>query len=278
MEVSIVIPTLNEEKCLPKLLESIKNQTFKDYEIIVADSNSKDKTIQVAKQYGAKIINGGLPSVARNNGAKIAKGDFIFFFDADIILPKYFLEKAYYEIQERHLELATCEFRPLSSLLIDEVMHDFFNMFIKIYQYTNDPHAFGFCILVSRRLFKKINGFDESIKFAEDSDFVKRASKLRRLRVLKSTGFYVDIRRFTKEGRFNLILKGLKAELYRKLIGEIRKDGIITYEFSNFENKKRTLSDKFKKIEQKLIKINLNYNKLKENFYNINKTLEIFLR
>ena len=48
--ISIVIPTLNEEKYLSKLLKSIKNQTFKDYEIIVSDNNSKDNTKKIAKK------------------------------------------------------------------------------------------------------------------------------------------------------------------------------------------------------------------------------------
>ena len=50
--LSIIIPTYNEEEYLPKLLNCIKNQTHKDYEIIVADANSKDKTRQIAKKYG----------------------------------------------------------------------------------------------------------------------------------------------------------------------------------------------------------------------------------
>ncbi|MCK5373227.1 MAG: glycosyltransferase, partial [Candidatus Aenigmarchaeota archaeon] len=56
-ELSIIIPTLNEEYYLPKLLESIKIQTYKDYEIIVSDSCSDDKTVDVAKSFGAKIVN-----------------------------------------------------------------------------------------------------------------------------------------------------------------------------------------------------------------------------
>ncbi len=50
--ISIVIPTLNEEAFLPTLLDSIKKQSFTDYEIIVADAGSKDKTIDIAQEYG----------------------------------------------------------------------------------------------------------------------------------------------------------------------------------------------------------------------------------
>lgn len=54
--LSIIIPTLNEEKYLPRLLDSIYKQDFKNYEIIVSDAGSSDKTFEVAKRYGTKFI------------------------------------------------------------------------------------------------------------------------------------------------------------------------------------------------------------------------------
>ena len=88
--LSIIIPTLNEEKCLPKLLDSIKNQNFNDYEIIVADAHSRDRTRAIALRYGCKIVEGGIPSVARNHGIKVAQGDYILFVDADSVLTRGF--------------------------------------------------------------------------------------------------------------------------------------------------------------------------------------------
>lgn len=79
MIFSIVIPTYNEEEYLPKLLESIKMQSYDDYEIIVADANSNDRTREIAEEYGCIVVEGGLPAVGRNNGAKVAKGEIILF-------------------------------------------------------------------------------------------------------------------------------------------------------------------------------------------------------
>ncbi|PIV12587.1 MAG: teichoic acid biosynthesis protein, partial [Candidatus Nealsonbacteria bacterium CG03_land_8_20_14_0_80_36_12] len=91
--LSIIIPTLNEEKYLPSLLEEIKKQNFSDYEIIVADGGSEDKTVKIARNYGCKIVKGGLPAKGRNEGAKIAEGDILLFMDADnIFLPENFLK------------------------------------------------------------------------------------------------------------------------------------------------------------------------------------------
>ena len=95
MELSIIIPTLNEEKYLPKLLESIKKQNIKSYEIIVADSNSNDKTREIARKFGCKVVKGRKnPGSGRNNGAKVAKGSILFFIDADCYIEDNFLQKA----------------------------------------------------------------------------------------------------------------------------------------------------------------------------------------
>lgn len=267
MKISIIIPTLNEEQYIPKLLESIKNQTFRDYEIIVSDAGSKDETIEIAKKYKAKIVKGGLPSRGRNNGAKAAKGEFLFFFDADVKLPKDFLEKAYNEMQNNYTDLATCEFRPLSNLYIDKLMHDFANTVVKLYQSSKEPRAPGFCILVTKRLFDRIKGFDESVKLAEDHDFVKRAIKFKPLRFLKSTYIYVSVRRMRKEGRFSLIWKYLQVELHQRFKGNI-KNNIIKYEFGDFKKKnKKDFENKLIKLERELRKINKNYNKFTGTYF-----------
>ncbi len=87
MRFSIIIPTYNSEKEIDRAIESINNQTYKDYEIIVIDDCSKDNTYNVLQKYNdIKIIKneenikaGG----SRNKGINCAKGDYIIFLDAD---------------------------------------------------------------------------------------------------------------------------------------------------------------------------------------------------
>ena len=113
--LTIVIPTKNEEEFLPKLLDSIRKQTLQPAEIIVADAGSTDRTREIAKAYGAKIIEGGMPGPGRNRGAVNAKTEFLLFLDADVELrDPEFLEKAIGEMKERKLDLATCDVFPLS--------------------------------------------------------------------------------------------------------------------------------------------------------------------
>jgi glycosyltransferase involved in cell wall biosynthesis len=254
MKISIIIPTLNEENYLPLLLNSIKKQSFKDFEVIVADAQSSDNTVGIAAQFGAIVVDGGMPAKGRNNGAHVAKGDFFFFLDADVILPDEFLQKVLDEMQERYLDLSTCEVIPLSDLQIDRVLHNLANLSIRIGQFTN-PHAAGFCILSTKRLYERVGGFDESLTMAEDHDFIKRATRFRPLRVLDSTQISVSVRRLEKEGRALLINKYVQVELHRILNGEL-KTKVVEYEFGNFQSqvtdkKPKRLSD----IETKLIRL-----------------------
>jgi len=255
MKVSIVVPALNEETMLPRLLDSIKAQDFDSYEIIVADAHSTDKTREIAAAYGCRIVDGGLPAAGRNAGAAAAQGEFLFFLDADVVLPKGFLRNVYDEMQDRYFDLATCEIRPLSDYRLDRVVHRIINLAVLL-NLRMDPKAFGFCIFVTRRLFRRVGGFDETIYVAEDNDFVKRASEFCTLRYLRSAHIRVSIRRFEKEGRFAYMKKGIKLNLYRTFIGEIRNEEVVKYEFDNFDNPETKEDRDFLDwVEKRLIKI-----------------------
>ncbi|MCB1191837.1 MAG: glycosyltransferase [Leptospiraceae bacterium] len=273
-KISIVIPTLNEEEFLPKLFESIKKQSFQDYEVIVADAGSKDKTTEVAEQNGAKVIPGGMPGAGRNRGAEVASGEFLFFLDADVILPEDFLEKTYNEMEERFLDLATCEFKPQSDLQLDKLLFKLANLTVKLNQ-TINPRAAGFCIFMTKRLFNRIGGFDESVKIAEDHDLVDRASKFRPLRFLSSPYLTVSIRRLEKEGRFALIEKYFHVEMHLLTKGSIRDD-IIEYEFGNFNEEEKKKNKKvLDEIEQRIIQLEQQYNQITKTFFqpNLNEKL-----
>ncbi len=221
--ISIVIPTLNEEKYLPKLLDCIKNQTYKGYELIVADADSGDKTKKIAKKYGCKIVKGGLPAIGRNNGAKIAKGDILLFFDADVQIDKNFLKNAVNEFKKKNLDAAGCFIYPAGNNFIDKIFFGIFNLWTFITQYFY-PNASGGGIFCKTSIHKKVNGFDETIKLSEDMDYVKRCSKQGKFRILRNAKAYVSMRRFEKEGRFKVGLKLLLSALYRIFFGEIRND------------------------------------------------------
>ncbi|HNH10923.1 MAG TPA: glycosyltransferase, partial [Leptospiraceae bacterium] len=259
--ISVIIPTLNEEKYLPILLHSLKQQTFRDFEVIVADAGSTDKTKEVAEGLGAKLVPGGMPGPGRNRGAEAANGDLLFFFDADVVLPNTFLEKAYAEMEEKMMDLATCEFKPDSKLQLDNILFKLANLTVRINQKFN-PRAAGFCIFISRRLFRRVGGFDESVKIAEDHDLVDRATKFRPLNFLNSVNLTVSIRRLEKEGRFSLIEKYMQVEMHLLTKGSVKED-IIEYEFGKFDDEKKSQNKKIlDDIEDRIIKFENQYRDL----------------
>lgn len=219
--LSIIIITRNEEKYLPRLLKSIKKQTYEDCEIIVSDAKSTDKTRKIAKKYGCTVIDGGLPSVGRNNGAKIAKGNLLLFLDADVILPDGFLVSLVRNIRLKNIEAGSCYSKPYDGKFIDRVITNISNTLMDMVKHKW-ANAYGWCIFCKKSTYKKIRGFDEEIRLGEDNDFARRASKIGKFGILRFPKIRNSVRRFQREGRIKLITRYTAHQFYRLLIGEIR--------------------------------------------------------
>ncbi|MFP4114381.1 MAG: glycosyltransferase [Spirochaetota bacterium] len=250
MKVSVIIPTYNEEEYVPKLLDCLERQTFDDFEVIVADADSTDRTAEIAREYGAKVVPGGMPAEGRNSGAEAAQGDYYFFFDADVKFNRHFLARAYNEMQSRFIDVATCEAHPLSNVPLDRLMHNFANVYARLSQYTS-PKAPGYCILIHSRLFHRVGGFDTDVTHAEDFDLIRRAAELRPFRILDSVHVNVSVRRYRKEGRLAFIGHSLGVSLHRTFRGEIRDD--FEYEFGNFEKSEKNAQ--LRRIERGINKL-----------------------
>jgi glycosyltransferase involved in cell wall biosynthesis len=91
--VSVNIPTYNSEKTLDECLRSIANQTYRNIEIIIVDSYSYDQTLEIAKNYGAKIYFADTLSEARKVGVENSLGKYVFFVDSDQVLTPDMIEK-----------------------------------------------------------------------------------------------------------------------------------------------------------------------------------------
>ncbi len=234
--ISIIIPTLNEEDYLPNLLESIKSQDFLDYEIIVSDGGSTDKTLEIAKSYGCIVTKGGLPARGRNNGAKIAKGELLFFLDADTILPDDFFKKLLEEFEVKKLDIASFCLTPLPikklSSLITEI---FYNKMICVLEKKLPHGAVG--ILVKKNIFDLLGGYDEKIKLAEDHDLIRRSAKQGRFGIIRSVKILFSDRRFIKEGWLIMGFKFFLCEMHMIFIGPVKSD-IFKYKFNHYKNKK----------------------------------------
>ncbi|MBU0619195.1 glycosyltransferase [Patescibacteria group bacterium] len=225
---SIVIPTLNEEECLPRLLADLARQSYCDFEVIVVDAHSNDKTISQAKKLTRQlpcltIINSRQRNVAhqRNLGAKKARGKILIFMDADNQLPPYFLLGIKYRLELNKPQLFTCYLDPDSTKPQDKTVASLLNLSSEIQDKIIDaPMALGALIGCKKAFFSKIGGFDESIVYAEDREFSIRAFKQGgRFQLFKDPKYAYSFRRLRKEGKLKLLQKLTKTGAMRLLQG-----------------------------------------------------------
>jgi glycosyltransferase involved in cell wall biosynthesis len=236
--LSIIIPTFNEEQNLPTLLKTITEQTFRDFEVIVADSPaSSDKTKELALAAGCRVVAGGRVSEGRNNGAAAALGKVFLFLDADVALPnQFFLEDTVNEFIARDLDLATCRVRTIDGNNYDKFVHDLYNVY-SVALGKILPHIPGFCFFIKRSVYEAVGGFDVDIKLAEDHELARRGSKIGTFGFLFTQCIPVSTRRFESDGRFATAIKYILCELHMLTIGPV-KTNIFKYKFGHHNENK----------------------------------------
>lgn len=236
--LSIIIPTLNEEKRLGRLLQNIKEQTWTDYEVIVSDAASSDRTVAIARENGCRVFvesdkTRRHPSIQRNNGATLAQGDWLLFLDADSVLPdKSFLENTINEAVSRSLALAGFYIDFRSKRFFYKFYRELYNWSAYLAQYFK-PLALGAGILIKKDLHYKIGGFDEGLYIGEDQFYCEQAAKLGRFRMIKKVRLLFSIRRFERDGRWRVLIRILYSVLYVLIRGPIKKK-IVPYDFGRF--------------------------------------------
>jgi glycosyltransferase involved in cell wall biosynthesis len=187
---SVVIPTLNEEKFLPKLLRDLTEQIWTDFEVVHVDGKSDDKTVAKAAEFKGRLDLQTIEcevrnvSVQRNMGGEAARGEWIIFFDADTQIDPDFLLGIRYNISRA--ERSGKEFGVFSSLITlndfdaqkskHRISSNVVNSILTTSAASNRPRLFGAMIGVSREAFSEIK-FDPKTKFAEDMTFVEQIIK-----------------------------------------------------------------------------------------------------
>jgi glycosyltransferase involved in cell wall biosynthesis len=239
--ISIIIPCLNEEHYIGKLLGALAKQTFQDFEVIVVDAKSEDKTIEVIEKFRSH-----LPALRvevspkrnvifqRNYGVTFAKYEQLLFLDADTQMRPHFLEKTIAEFEKRNLDLATVNYKPLSTRADDAIIHILGNMYMEVMQVIQAV-GMGWCIFSNKKYHNLLNGFDLEAELNEDFDYTSRAARLgAKVRVIHSDVIYISVRRLEREGRFNFVKTALTLEANRMSQRKALKK-LPSYEFGNFK-------------------------------------------
>jgi len=229
VRVSVIIPALNEAGRLPDILGALGAQTSPPYEIIVADAGSTDDTRVIATAAGCVVVDGGMPAVGRNAGAAVATGDLLVFLDADVRPEPDFLEQATAEFGQSDCVVATCLIAPLEPGALNVFLAETANLYLQVMRPVS-PHAPGSCVMCLRTVHETIGGFDESLKLAEDHDYVQRAAAHGCFAVLTGVEMPTSMRRVETEGLFALSLKYLWSEMHA-ITGRPMHDLPFEYEF-----------------------------------------------
>jgi glycosyltransferase involved in cell wall biosynthesis len=227
IKISVIIPAFNEEKFLGNCLLSLKEQDFKDFEIIVVDNNSTDRTSEIAKKFGAILISEKKQGVAfdRNKGAKIANGEILVFTDADTILPKNWLSRIKEEFEEDKELIAfggSCQFYsgPISVKLASKFLLKPFLILDK--SFSGGFNLMGCNMAIKREAFFKVGGFNENLKLNEDVEISYRLREIGKVKLDPNFKVKTSGRRF-RHGLILGIVNYAPATIFRWLLKRFDK-------------------------------------------------------
>ncbi|HRN96803.1 MAG TPA: glycosyltransferase, partial [Candidatus Levybacteria bacterium] len=170
-------------KYLPKCLEALNHQTFskENYEVIVSDNNSTDKTQEIAKQFGARVVQAQKQgnTFALEKGWASAKGDIIAGTDADTVPDSRWLEEISNTFSDEKIVgltgKATTDFDSLFLKIFTSVLYD---LFLRISFACGVPNLSGFNIAFRTEAYNKVGGINVTLTMSTDVDLGKRLKKI----------------------------------------------------------------------------------------------------
>jgi glycosyltransferase involved in cell wall biosynthesis len=225
-KVAVIVPTFNEEKALQLTLDNLRNQTYKDFELIIKDGLSTDRTVEIATRYAAKVISERDVSAgdARNQATRnIDKNcSVIVFVDADTTLAPDALERITQDFERYCVSFIIPKFLPRQETVrtngrLIQLPHPAIKLwfaFEHLFRKYVDNYGGGMCMPVDAQIFRNLGGFRRELKVCEDIELSYRLRKMGRALVDDKILVYVSTRRYLREG----VIRGLLTYLlYRTM-------------------------------------------------------------
>lgn len=218
MRASIVIPAYNEEKNIAKTIEAVIAQDYHDYEVIVVDNASNDRTAEVASRYPVKVVHEpqkGLLS-ARERGRVEASGELIANIDADCLPDADWLSRGVEHFSDPETAAVTGPYdyhdgHPLfrrGSLATQKTVYSLMSRFLQSRPIKRGAILIGGNNLIRADALAKAGGYTTAIKFyGEDTDTAKKIAKHGRVVFDPKFSIKTSARRFKEEGTIHLMLK-----------------------------------------------------------------------
>ncbi len=206
VKFSVVIPAYNEAKGIGRVLTALKQQSVRDFEVIVKDGLSQDETVQVAEKFTKNVLSRQDSSAAdaRNQGARYAQGEILVFVDADTVLPSDTLARFNSLLENQTVVGASCRKVPLSSSIFDRVLYEFVNFSTWFASAIHVGGAHGNLMLIRKAIFDAVGGFNPDIIVAEEQELVRKALHFGKYVFLFSHCVYESPRRVRQWGRLRL--------------------------------------------------------------------------
>ncbi len=229
--ISIIIPTLNEEKFIEGTLRALASALTLPHETIISDGKSTDRTAEIASRYADRVLV--YKGVARqtiaegkNEGAKAARGDFFVFLDADVRIPdtNVFFSALLMRFERDHELVAVTValgVEPAYATLADRAIFTLLNstyfLFNNVLHIGNGSGEFQ---MIRASAFRRVKGYREDLPAGEDNDIFRRLSRIGKTRFCGDLTVFHSGRRAHKKGwpkvLYSWVKNGLSVFLFNK--------------------------------------------------------------
>lgn len=227
--ITVVVPAYNEEKNIANCLKALENQTIPrdQYEIIVVDGASEDRTVDIASQYADKVIQQVSEGVggARNDGVKIAKYDIIATTDADCEPMKDWLESIYIQFRENDIVAISGSLEPFDFSNMRKVeqyvykgLFEASNWILVVASVFGYFHLCGANSAFDRNIFMEIGGY-MPLAYADDIELFTRINKKGQVQFDKNMQILYSVRRIKKIGLVKYILLIIRMDWDIMILG-----------------------------------------------------------
>ena len=215
-KVSVIIPTLNEEKLVERLLRQFDEHLRKSFniELIVSDGGSVDRTIEICERYADKVVKKDNRfkqniSRGRNTGAWLSQGDVLIFLNADTYVKdiRFLLKESLAELFFNDVTAIACPIfvYPEEEKFSDKAFHFFYNVYSSMLNKYFMGMGRGECHIIRRDKFLLTGGYNEKLAAGEDFELYVRLKKKGKLKFRHDFIVYESPRRYRKFGYMRVL-------------------------------------------------------------------------
>ncbi len=222
-EISVIVPAINEERYITKVLDALDMQSFKDFETIVVDGGSSDRTAEIAAKHARVVVQKkrGM-SLARNTGASVAIGRVLLFLDADTVPSRDLLRAYENTFADSSVVAATGPLEPLEKTSrFVRFAYALEAVYLTRLSFMLGRPAISACNFAVRKdAFDRVHGFDEKLLTYEGHDLSGRLRAHGRFVYVGGARVKTSVRRVAKWGVRRYVAYRVKNTLRIHLTGK----------------------------------------------------------